>query len=179
MIPMIYRTGIRRGIYRDEAGRVVVVYSYLMRHEVQTAVYNRLYELQHAGHGYWFRATNNAREHLICANLRSRNHLDGSMEAGMSVSEHPAYQLGGYKYIYVVTGDVIGTGSDGEPVLANARALTKPARTLPAEWRERYRRDCILPGLSEEETRSLQRWCGQVEYVDDYECGDLTLIATF
>jgi len=74
--------------------------------------------------------------------MKSRNWRTGRFELGVSVSEHPYYKIAhGYKYIYVVTGDVIGRGSDGEPVLANVRPLTKPARTLPREWWERYKRD--------------------------------------
>lgn len=74
---------------------------------------------------------------------RSRNHATGQMEAGVSVyggdydpiadayrySEDGtcggaiiAYTLRGVRP-YLVTGDLVGRGSDGEPVIANARIL--------------------------------------------------------
>ena len=70
---------------------------------------------------------------------RSRNYADGTLEAGVSVFRgqrlpsgearalpNSAQEVGTYlhlrdRQLYIVTGQEIGTGSDGEPVLANAR----------------------------------------------------------
>lgn len=83
---------------------------------------------------YW-RATNNKAEHEVLAGFRSKNHADGSLEAGMSVSHSPAYfAMSGYKYLYPVSGRVVGIGSDGEPVLADVVALAKPARKPQVTW---------------------------------------------
>ncbi len=91
---------------------------------------------------YWFRATFNADETTKLVGFRSKDHATGHQEAGMSVSEHPYYQSAfGYPYIYVVTGDVLATGADSEPVLGNVKALTEPAEALPAEWAERHKRE--------------------------------------
>jgi hypothetical protein len=73
-------------------------------------------------------------------NGRSRNHRDNMLEAGVSV--YDAYQLDGTIYVdlsgadaisaafimqradhYIVTGTLVGQGSDGEPVLTNATAV--------------------------------------------------------
>lgn len=70
---------------------------------------------------------------------RSRNHITGELEAGVSV--YPAAKVSdGYivdmrgidagsglfivqgRDAYLVTGDVVGMGSDGEPLLANCKA---------------------------------------------------------
>lgn len=70
----------------------------------------------------------------------SRNHITGEAEAGVSV--YPASKVGANEYIvdmrgidagsglfilqnrqpYIVTGDVVGKGSDGEPLLINVKA---------------------------------------------------------
>lgn len=56
----------------------------------------------------------------------SRNHIDGSAEAGMSVSRTLATVWAyGYKYAYKVTGEVAASGSDGEPLLVNAKPISK------------------------------------------------------
>ena len=58
--------------------------------------------------------------------IRSRNYADGELEAGLSVCETPAYIVtAGYQYGYRVTGRVVGTGSDGEPLLVDARPVGK------------------------------------------------------
>jgi hypothetical protein len=70
---------------------------------------------------YFYRATNNHNEiDLINANeLKcSVNHADGYAEKGLSVTDHLGYAvMCGYKYCYRLQGDVIGIGSDGEPLL--------------------------------------------------------------
>lgn len=80
------------------------------------------------------------------ASGRSRNHADGSNEAGVSVyhgeilptgearplPRHNAELCGlltmlAERPMYVVTGDEIGTGSDGEPLLANCKIVSPVA----------------------------------------------------
>lgn len=71
--------------------------------------------------GLYWRATDRRAEYADAKARRLRassNHLDHYAEAGVSVSR----TLGtawfcGYEYAYLVSGDVIGAGSDGEPLL--------------------------------------------------------------
>lgn len=78
---------------------------------------------------YYWRGTNRKSE---AADVRrgvaiiSRNHADGTAEAGMSVSRTLATVWAyGYRYAYKVTGETVGGGSDGEPVLVNAKPVGK------------------------------------------------------
>ena len=119
-------------LIRTADGTLICRYSFMMAYQARTALRNKLYELRHSPEArtHWWRCTNDPNEDRICGEIRSRNHADGTMERGLSVSEHTGYQtVAGYRYIYPVTGDLIGVGSDGEPVLSNARALARPART--------------------------------------------------
>jgi hypothetical protein len=58
----------------------------------------------------------------------SRNHADNFFEKGLSVAEGAHYSIQGYKYGYLIQGNVIGYGSDGEPIL-DLKTL-KPASKL-------------------------------------------------
>lgn len=67
--------------------------------------------------GEFFRGTDNAEEinYLRDGTIRaSKNHMTGEQEDGLSVWESPKYA---FKYQYRVSGDVVGIGSDGEPLL--------------------------------------------------------------
>lgn len=69
---------------------------------------------------HFFRFTNNKNEVNLAnqgALKPSMNHADNFAEAGVSVADGPHYGIQGYKYGYPVKGDVIGYGSDGEPLL--------------------------------------------------------------
>lgn len=83
---------------------------------------------------YW-RATYDKAEHTFAADLRSKNHATGEFECGLSVWHSPAY-FGSHEhpYVYPVSGRVVGTGSDGEPCLADVVALAKPARKPQTAW---------------------------------------------
>jgi len=68
----------------------------------------------------YFRFTNNPNEIQIAkagALRNSINHADNTIESGVSVAQRPHYGIQGYKHGYQLTGDVIGYGSDGEPLL--------------------------------------------------------------
>lgn len=68
----------------------------------------------------YFRFTNNPKEFDLVTNgemMVSKNHSGGFSEKGLSVSDNPSYGMQGYKYGYRVDGDIIGYGSDGEPLL--------------------------------------------------------------
>lgn len=68
----------------------------------------------------FFRFTNNPLEVDIAksSSLRnSINHADNTVESGVSVAMRPHYGIQGYKHGYRLDGDVVGYGSDGEPLL--------------------------------------------------------------
>jgi hypothetical protein len=70
--------------------------------------------------GRFYRFTNNAGELDLIKSGEIRpsfNFADNFPEAGFSVAESPHYGIQGYKHGYELTGDVIGRGSDGEPLL--------------------------------------------------------------
>lgn len=82
---------------------------------------------------YFYRCTNRREEYNDLKNgvkIISKNHADGYEEKGMSVCETLSYTMQGYKYVYKVKGEVIGSGSDGEPILVNA---TPVGRLMLAE----------------------------------------------
>lgn len=67
--------------------------------------------------GEFFRGTDNKKEldYLKNGTIRaSTNHMTGEKEDGVSVWETPKYP---FKYQYRVSGEVVGVGSDGEPLL--------------------------------------------------------------
>ena len=75
---------------------------------------------------YW-RCTNRKEEHsdmLSGVALVSKDHRDGSAEAGLSVSTDVFYACG-YRWAYKVTGKLAGTGSDGEPVIVDCKPVGK------------------------------------------------------
>lgn len=133
-----------------QENQYVIYYTYSSPSEARDRLCDKMFELSKGCdlRNYWWRATNNKREHQICGEIRSKNHVDGHMELGLSVSESLAYHyFHGYKYIYVVTGEVVGIGSDGEPLLRNAVALTKPAKTPSKRFQKK---DQKLDQLSDE-----------------------------
>lgn len=118
-------------------GVLTTLYSYMTPYEAREKLRDMQYELtfQPESRSIWWRSTDNPKEHSICNKIKSLNHRNGVREAGLSVSEHPHYQkAGGYKYIYPVAGEMVGDGSDGEPVLRNARALDTPSLTPSQKW---------------------------------------------
>jgi len=64
----------------------------------------------------------------------SKNHADGSIEKGMSVSQGLGTVWGyGYKSCYKVSGELVeGGGSDGEPVLLNVKVTGRNMRAETA-----------------------------------------------
>lgn len=76
---------------------------------------------QKAKESFFFRFTSDKNEfRKIQAGeyTQSINHADNFLERGISVSCDMSYlALGAYDYFYIVSGKVIGRGSDGEPVL--------------------------------------------------------------
>ena len=76
---------------------------------------------------WWWRCTSNKEEDKVVGEISSFNHASGFYEEGLSVSEHEFYQsFCGFRYIYPVTGEFVGTGSDGEPLLKNVKPLGRP-----------------------------------------------------
>lgn len=117
----------------EENGQYTIYYTYCTASEAREELTNKMYELSKSPESrtFWWRATSNKHEDEICHEICSVNHATGEHEAGLSVSESTSYQYfnDDYTYIYPVTGDVVGTGSDGEPILKNAVALAKPTKS--------------------------------------------------
>jgi hypothetical protein len=146
-----------RGLFRDSRGVLFIIWSYMMAHEVGDAILRVLFDLKHKKQNFFFRATNNKKEHEICGDIQSFNFRDKLREKGLSVSEHPFYHLwGSYKYIYVVTGDFVGYGSDGEPLIKNCRPLTIPSRSVPKKYLNAYNRLSHGVEISEQEEKLLR-----------------------
>lgn len=67
--------------------------------------------------GVWYRTTNNPKEieYIKKGEIRaSVNHMTGEQESGLSVWERPKYPA---KFEYRISGELVGIGSDGEPLL--------------------------------------------------------------
>jgi len=114
---------------------------------------------------YW-RATNNKNEIKLIktGELRpSLNHADNTREKGLSVTDHLGYvAMAGYKYGYRVRGEVIGTGSDGEPILdiTTLEPLDKTPQTVAKieakygeQWRKQLRTNLAEAGWKHEHYR--------------------------
>lgn len=87
-------------------------------------------ELNASSHGKGFWRGTNRPDELDDLNrgvaIVSRNHVDNRAEKGMSVAADPGYiVMQDYPYGYRVTGELAGIGSDGEPLLINAKPTTK------------------------------------------------------
>jgi len=87
---------------------------------------------------FYFRCTDNKDEINLAKTKKikpSLNFRDNYREKGLSVSQHPHYH-GQYKYIYVVKGDEIAVGSDGEPVLDidTIQVISPLYTSLPRKW---------------------------------------------
>lgn len=114
-----------------------------------------------AEEGYFFRFTNDKNEFAKIQNgeyTQSVNHADNSLERGISVSDDMSYcSLGAYKYFYKVSGEVIGRGSDGEPVL-DAATMQKhsPYKSISSQ--------CKKLKEKEDEIRG--------KFLEDYEWND-------
>lgn len=103
-----------------------VYYSYKSEADARQDLRNYSYIKEHEGQNIFYRATNNKNEHNL-GDIFSKDHRDNVYEKGMSVSEQPYYKdVFGYKYIGVVKGEIIGYGSDGEPLLKNVKWLQNP-----------------------------------------------------
>lgn len=86
----------------------------------------------------------------------SINHVTNEQEGGLSVSTKPEFPA---KYAYYVTGKIIGTGTDGEPLLDVATA--KPAsklmtyKQLDADFHRRQAKKLKELGLTQDDYRLL------------------------
>ena len=88
------------------------------REKISAAVENEIYVLSGArqeGHFYRVIGSDKEIEYIKKGTIRkSKNHMTGELEDGLSVWEIPKYAGG---KIVELTGDVISIGSDGEPLL--------------------------------------------------------------
>lgn len=123
-----------------------------------------------AEEGFFFRFTNDKDEfRKIQAGeyTQSVNHADNRLERGISVSCDMSYiALGAYDYFYIVSGKVIGRGSDGEPILDAATmekhstykstfCYCKRAEKKQEENEEKFLKEY---GWDVEQLRSLMCW---------------------
>lgn len=98
-------------------------------------------------------------EHLINGTHRgSKNHATGISEGGLSVAKIPQPVDGG-EYAYIVEGERIGNGSDGEPLLdlKTVKPITKPVKIK--KFKEDYQKSLIENlkslGIDEDDYRAL------------------------
>jgi hypothetical protein len=159
------------GLYRAADGSYFVTYPVMVFpfestvRKIEAAVADYMDQVR----GYFFRCTMDASEdqHIPA---RSYNHRDGHYEKGLSVAEHPGYFFAtDYTYIYVVSGKVVGFGSDGEPLLTNVKALSAPATGLTAEWVTRYKADMARKPFDADTVAS------QIDARGDAPDGDLVI----
>jgi len=69
--------------------------------------------------GQYFRGTDNGHEEILVHNKQLRpstNQLSGARERGISVSDTDDVRHY-FRYLYILTGNEVGIGSDGEPLL--------------------------------------------------------------
>ena len=111
-----------------------------------------------------WRATNRAGEYgdvLAGVRLTSVDHSDGSQEAGLSVATGLHYAARGYRYAYRVRGRMVGTGADGEPVLADVEPigeLLEADEAIVADWSnggEAHRRRQIRAEIAEQTSATI------------------------
>lgn len=116
------------GIKTIDNKKIVWGHGILLCGEIRTRIQNWIYRNLYNGQNFYFRATDNKKEISLIKenpNLKSKNSRDNFTEKGLSVSEHSRYKdFFNYKYVYVVTGKMIGYGSDGEPLLQNIKVLS-------------------------------------------------------
>ena len=134
MIPVIFKKG---GIWSDidvlDNGLAVVKrpgYGFENLSDLRQNIFLKAQDKFGNKYDHFFRFTNNPQEIALAKSGKIRpsfNHLDGFQENGLSVANGPHYGIAGYKYGYPVRGNVIGYGSDGEPLLdvATVEPLTK------------------------------------------------------
>jgi hypothetical protein len=122
----------------------------------------------HSEPGVFWRGTDRPGEHADVLGgkaIVSTNHIENRPEPGMSVATSPSYiAMHGYDYGYQVRGDVIGIGSDGEPILANVRPsgpimpreqVLKQAEPMRQAMQARGKEIADILGVSPEEVGRL------------------------
>lgn len=101
--------------------------------------------------GVFYRVTSNPKdaEYIKAGKIRpSKNHMTGSYEDGLSVWERPKYYD---KYMERLSGEVIGIGSDGEPLLdVKTVKLLEPINITEAQKKGR-KKFLELYGWTEEQ----------------------------
>ncbi len=100
------------------------------------ALYAALQAARKDKENVFWRGTNRKEERADMAQgvaIRSKHHGFGVAEKGLSVATTLATIWSyGYQYAYKVTGEVVGEGSDGEPVIINARPVSRLLRAKDA-----------------------------------------------
>lgn len=123
-------SGFLNGVYVNDEnknaiysnGRVVLnnsAYNNNLRDQMKGMIENETLRLGGLREdGVWYRGTDNPKEieYIKSGKLRaSKNHMTGAIEDGVSVWETPKYS---FKYTYQVSGEFVGIGSDGEPLIS-------------------------------------------------------------
>lgn len=163
------------------------------RYKVQAMVENEIYLLSGVREdGVFYRVTGNDADagYLRDGNIRkSVNHATGQEEDGVSVWEYPKYAD---KHTHKVSGEVVGIGADGEPLLdpSTVRLVSDDVQNLfekRKEGRELFKKrynwtdaqiDQALNGgykysqaryslRDQTDTPEFQRWFKDSEVVDD------------
>lgn len=96
--------------------------------------------------------------HIVAGTHRgSINHRDDIDEGGLSVAKYPEFPT---DYMYYVTGEVIGQGTDGEPLLdlstvkVSSRLMSH--KQFSRNFKKRYDANIKKMGLTSEDVRALK-----------------------
>lgn len=87
-----------------------------------------------------YRATNRKEEFNDIKSgkkIISKDHSSGRLEKGLSVATDLHYAIRGYKWVYKISGKVIGFGADGEPLLDDYKVIGRiqsADRAIAKDW---------------------------------------------
>lgn len=125
--------------------------------------------------GVFYRATNNKNEISLINSGKlkpSVNHLSGENEEGLSVWDRP--ENVGHDYTYKISGEIIGYGSDGEPILDMSTLNPIGEMTDGKNYADKY---ILAKQNGEKIFMEKFGWTqGQVEAIKNGWCGNVALM---
>lgn len=133
----------------------------------------------------YYRGTDNPNEKKLIEEKSIRpsiNHITGKPEKGLSVSDVPSVSKY-FNYMYSLTGDEIGSGSDGEPLLSLEsvkfikwikspdninESLENPMIDVDGEMKHKHNSNGQPIHHTDEGIRNFHRWFGKSKTVDEH-----------